>query len=272
MNFRTYTNLSGDICSNLHKIPRDIDCVVGIPRSGLLAATMIAQYLNKPVAALSYFLQGGYGEMGSYRVVGSYRYKKALIVDDLIGTGEAMDKARKLVGQMRPEVQAIFMAVYAHRNIDKAEICLVRLKTPRAFSWNVLHHDKIKTAWDMDGVICRDPPKGVEHPSRRYYEFIQTAEPLIIPTWPVECIVTGRLEPHRDETVRWLKQHGVEYGKLIMKPMGLRGVGNTPKFKAGHYKKSKAEIFIESCKRQSPVIAKLSGKPVYCIEEQRFYK
>lgn len=42
------------------------------------------------------------------------------------------------------------------------------------------------------------------------------------------------------------------------------------KHKAGYYKKSGCELFIESCLVQSKRIAELSGKPVYCITGQYY--
>jgi adenine/guanine phosphoribosyltransferase-like PRPP-binding protein len=49
MNFVTYRDLNEDIIRNLHRIPNDIDVVVGVPRSGLLVASQIALYRNLPV-------------------------------------------------------------------------------------------------------------------------------------------------------------------------------------------------------------------------------
>ena len=39
INYKTYNDLYADIIKNIHKIPHDIDMVVGVPRSGMLAAT-----------------------------------------------------------------------------------------------------------------------------------------------------------------------------------------------------------------------------------------
>ena len=46
MQYRTIRDLSDLIRRNLWKIPHDIDLVVGVPRSGMLPASMIALYLN----------------------------------------------------------------------------------------------------------------------------------------------------------------------------------------------------------------------------------
>ena len=47
MNYISYADLSEDIRRNLYKLhDKDIDLVVGIPRSGMIPAYMIALYLN----------------------------------------------------------------------------------------------------------------------------------------------------------------------------------------------------------------------------------
>ena len=47
MNYKTFNDLSVDIKNNLHKIHvGNYDLVVGIPRSGMMAAYVIGLYLN----------------------------------------------------------------------------------------------------------------------------------------------------------------------------------------------------------------------------------
>lgn len=56
MQFITYSDLNKDIIDNLYKIPREIDLIVGIPRSGMMAALVIGLYLNLPVITIDDFL------------------------------------------------------------------------------------------------------------------------------------------------------------------------------------------------------------------------
>ena len=46
MNFRTIAQMNECIVSSLGQVPRDIDLIVGVPRSGILPATILALYLN----------------------------------------------------------------------------------------------------------------------------------------------------------------------------------------------------------------------------------
>lgn len=123
--------------------------------------------------------------------------------------------------------------------------------------------------YDLDGVLCKDPtvPPG----SQAYLDFLNSVPLLQNTNNEYAEIVTGRTEEYRSITERWLRKNNVSYSKLLMKPTCLAGVANTPKFKADHYKKSKACLFIESCPIQAKEIAKLSGKIVYCYTtKERF--
>ena len=46
LNFITISMFNNTIYKNINKIPKDVDLIVGIPRSGLLVANLLALYLN----------------------------------------------------------------------------------------------------------------------------------------------------------------------------------------------------------------------------------
>ena len=48
MEYRSIAYMDALIRSKLYLIPKDIELVVGVPRSGLLPSTIIALLLNKP--------------------------------------------------------------------------------------------------------------------------------------------------------------------------------------------------------------------------------
>ena len=58
MRYVTTAYLSDLVRKNLSKIPHDIDLVVGVPRSGMLPATMIALALNKRLTDINSFAEG----------------------------------------------------------------------------------------------------------------------------------------------------------------------------------------------------------------------
>ena len=49
MNYRSVADLNDDVIAGLPLIPADVELVVGIPRSGLLAGTLVALALNVPL-------------------------------------------------------------------------------------------------------------------------------------------------------------------------------------------------------------------------------
>ncbi|MBR1728760.1 MAG: hypothetical protein IJ728_04475 [Selenomonadaceae bacterium] len=73
MNFVTFSALNNDVIKNLHKIPRDIDLVIGVPRSGLLVANILALYLNKPLISIDMFIL-----QAMKRIEGGGRYPEDL--------------------------------------------------------------------------------------------------------------------------------------------------------------------------------------------------
>lgn len=124
-------------------------------------------------------------------------------------------------------------------------------------------------AYDLDGVICVDHVHGLGPGDPEYENHIDLAEPLILPGGFL-LIVTGRLEKYHERTKRWLDGYGLIY-KLITKPITLRGIDKTPRFKADIYRKSNATVFIESHTWQARVVAEISGKPVFSMENKKLY-
>ena len=95
MNYRSISDLNQIILKRLYIIPRDIDLVVGIPRSGMFPANLLALYLNRPVTDLGSFINGHIykaGERGQF--FDSRRYKKILIVDDIISYCSSLLKCK----------------------------------------------------------------------------------------------------------------------------------------------------------------------------------
>ena len=65
MNFKTFEDLSKTVSNNLYKIPSDVDLVVGIPKSGIMVASMIALHLNLPLTDLDSLESGKIFSSGS---------------------------------------------------------------------------------------------------------------------------------------------------------------------------------------------------------------
>lgn len=280
MNFVSFDQLNNCIYNNLHKIPRDIDLIVGIPRSGTLVANILALYLNLPFTDLDNFLNQGALRTGTTRkcvdwIKHTKDSTKVLIVDDSISSGKAILNARKEIKNAGIKVATLYLAVYAmHCNCFIPDIYFETVEQPRMFEWNYMHHWLLEyTCMDIDGVMCVDPALWQNMNEKMYKEFLANAIPFMIPTQKVGTIVSCRLEKYRSLTEYWLKQHKVQYNKLIL----CNSVDNKEKmlnfdhakFKADVYKKKPESIlFIESDYEQAVNICKHSGKPVFCVDNR----
>ena len=121
MNYVSINMLNDCITNNLYKIPRDIDVIVGIPRSGMLVATIIALYLNKPLCDLEAFLEHKLYEAGSTKnldnCISEFKeIKKALIIDDSVSTGKSLEKAKEKLRNKTENINLIYLAPYVEES------------------------------------------------------------------------------------------------------------------------------------------------------------
>ena len=73
MNYRSVADLNRSIVSWLPSLPGDIELIVGVPRSGLLAANLLALHRNLPLTDIDGLLAGRIFESGD-RLNGGKRY------------------------------------------------------------------------------------------------------------------------------------------------------------------------------------------------------
>lgn len=282
MNFRTLDQLNQCIYNNMYKLPRDIDLIVGIPRSGMLVANIIALYLNLPLTDIDTFLNGEIYSTGNTRKLNSWvkdvsSVKKVLVIDDSISSGEAIKQAKKRIGQLKNGLKekVIFAAIYVLPvNYKMVDIWFEICNHPRMFEWNYMHHWGLENACvDIDGVLCEDPSIIENDDGKRYLEFLKNAKPKFIPSKTVNYLVSTRLEKYRSETEKWLNKYNIKYNHLILlkcKTKKERQQTNSyGAFKAEIYKNTDCFIFIESSLEQALDICKISGKQVFCTENQK---
>lgn len=278
MEFRSVSDLNRDIVRWSATLPRDIDLVVGVPRSGLLAAALLALHMQLPLTDVrglqaGRLLGGGarLGEVEEQIVIEKAR--RILVVDDSVYTGQAITQAKASLGDFADRTQ--FAAVYASPMSKKVvDHYHSVVPQPRAFEWNILHHPLLEqSCMDIDGVLCPDPTYEQNDDGVNYLEFLCRAPVRLVPSVKVAYLVTSRLEKYRAETEGWLRQAGVQYGELVMHQAGTaaerRQANDHGTFKAGVFRKLGAPLFIESDIDQAVVIANGAGKPVYCTDERQ---
>ena len=275
MNFRTVADMAALIALNLHRIDRRrFDVVVGVPRSGMLPAAIIATSLGLPLADVVGYGRGiihgrsGRPESGGRRV---------LLVDDSCNKGRAMARAVSLLPR---GTKATRLAIFGPYQVDPASVCDLWFEIvhgPRVFAWNWTKHIRLpRWGFDFDGVLCRDNSKAENDDGPRYRRFIAEAEPLFLPQRPIGHIITGRAEKYRAETEAWLTRHGVEFEALHMTPFhskaermsAMKFAGGRGGWKGRIAADLGVELFIESCPKQSGIIAREAGIPVFCTATQ----
>lgn len=132
------------------------------------------------------------------------------------------------------------------------------------------------TMFDMDGVLVEDwdtpepePPDVEEYDL--WWNHIHDGRPCYLPSEPVLGIASGRLGCYRKLTGFWLTRYDVSYGRLFLSPHTCRERNHHPPaaMKTRRYKGSPATLFIESDEKQAITIARLSRRPVFCMETMK---
>lgn len=272
MRYVTIAELSDMIRKNLWKIPHDIDLVVGIPRSGLMVANMIALYLNKRLSDIDSFIDGRVFCCGNNRahMVTQSKIKKVLVVDDSVHGGNAISQAKEKLSVISSKYDLFFYApIVTSHGTQYVDAYASIIDDNRIFEWNLFHHPQINySCLDMDGVLCKDPE--IDDDGEKYRHFIKTANPIFLPTTTIDTIITCRLEKYRTITEEWLQNNGIQYNHLIMLDLPDKksrlSWGKHGEYKANYYFKSSDTLFIESSLCQAEIIANISSKPVICIE------
>lgn len=281
MNFRSINDLSNLIRNNLSLIPTDIDLIVGIPRSGLLVANIIALLLNKPLTDVDGVIQGRLISSGRTKditknIKNISDCKKALVVDDSIASGISLLQCKERLQSVN-SIEFIYCVAYAlPSSKDMVDISFEVLEDPRLFEWNLFSQKSMlgKMCFDIDGVLCDDPRAEQNDDGEKYELFLKNTRAKIRPTGRIGYLVTSRLEKYRSLTEAWLNDNNIEFDSLIMlnTTAEQRAAMNLhASFKADYYRKSDAILFVESEERQAKEICHLTRKPVYCVETGHFY-
>ena len=273
MYYRNVSDLNKIILKRLSIIPRDFDLIVGIPRSGMLPANLLALYLNKPYTDINSFLNGHIYKAGARGQFFDIKdFKKILIVDDSIASGSAILKCKESLKDLASNFSISYCAIYVipgKENLVDYYFEIVPL--PRYFQWNILNHTTLeKACFDIDGVLCVDPLPEQNDDGEKYIDFILHAQPLFIPGSRIGTIVTSRLEKYRSQTETWLKANNVKYNQLVLldlPDMEARMKANChAEHKAKTYMSKSYILFIESSLSQAIEINRITKKPVLCTE------
>jgi uncharacterized HAD superfamily protein len=246
-----------------------ISGIVGVPRSGMIPASVMSVELSLPLYSLqgselkllSAFSEYGGLRMGFFKPASG----KLLFLDDTANSGYACNQVRQLFPN------CLFATVYsttlASNIIDYyGEI----LEPPHVLDWNFFNSaHATNSLFDIDGVFCENPPWEVCQDEQSYINYITNVEPhykRIPKLFYAKALVTGRLEKYRSITEEWLKKHKFNYKKLIMFPTEREQERNNNhyfvvgKYKADVASQDKAIFFVESEMSEAKVIKEYCPK------------
>lgn len=274
MNFVPYSALVRDTVALSRRLPRaKIRGVLGIARSGLLPASIIAQETGLHLGDVHTFARTGeFYRPGSRLVSPASEAGPLLVVDDSLYSGRTLNTAREVLQGHDLVTAAVYVAPGREDTVD---FHARTVSAPRMFGWNWTGSSLLgRVLCDMDGILCHDTDV-YDDDGQEYHAALRDARPFRALTKRLGVIVTCRLERWRETTEAWLEANAVRYKKLVMAPFPTaserRAFGNA-KWKASVYDEhSGALLFIESSIPQAREIAKRTGRLVLCPAAGRVF-
>ena len=280
MNFISLDQFYKDIVTWERQLPY-FDAVCGVPRSGLLPASIIALRRNIRLVDLDSLLRDPSAAIQNAPIRQSnpiIRYNKRsgnklLVVDDSASNQTTTISAIREALKDCKDLEISYAAVYRASSASTVDHYFKEVPLPRMFGWNWFRHWELQFALlDIDGVLCEDwKLKQEQNEDPTYIDHLVNVKPLYIPDVPVLGLVTSRLSRYRELTETWLKKNQVMYKKLHMHPATTpeerRKMNDHAQRKADVYLRTpEAPLFVESDIRQAQRIFELAKKPVLCID------
>ena len=272
-------------CYRLLNYIEDCYCIIGVARSGVFPASLIALFANSPL----YSYEQNNGTITNLRGGGRTNImfneqekrcsKNIYIVDDSAYSGRSMRIAKSRIQRQFPDKNIISMVLYAGSNAYESGLIdyAARITDEHWFEWNMFSSPVSKgVCIDFDGILCRDFMPWEDDDGEVYLQTLKNMKlGSIRPQnrWTVD-IVTARLDKWREPTEEWLKKNNISYNNLFMGPwnnISERFNVNIGKWKADIYKDLSKTLFVESDLTQALEIYKHTGKDVLHYESGRVF-
>ncbi len=272
MHYRTVADLNNDVLEWSRRLPEGIELVVGIPRSGLLAANLLALALNVPFTDVEglvarRLLDSGNRLGDTGLLLHGNRTLRVLVVDDSVWSGGQMAKARTRIEAACLPHHVAYGAVYvvpdAARLVDTYHS---KVPVPRAFEWNILHHPALaESCVALEGTVL--PP--ARNGQTATTAILQRVKPQFRPTQKIGCLVATQPESARPALTAWLSKHHILHDALALilpEDMNGRSEDDVTRDKAALYRSSHAWVYIEASAPAAVHLSRTARRPVYCFE------
>lgn len=259
MNYKGFGDMRDIIRKNISFLQiKNFDLIVGIPRSGMIPAFIIANYLNKECCDLETFINKC--QLNNNTKTKTVDVQKVLLVDDSIASGESLAKSLKQIPSNK-HYKVTTLCIYStEKERNDVDLFLEHIPGLGIFEWNILHSFMVKNSCvNMEGVLCEEPTDKQINIKGSYLEYINIAKVVNRPTGKISYIITERPEKYRSETEEWLYNHSIKYDKLIM---GINGSYELAKV----FKKSGKLILFEKNYIKAKKIHSITKRAVFCTE------
>ena len=243
--------------------------ILGIPRSGMLPASILATSMHLPLYSISRktfdLVDVGAGRRIETPSKEEFGSKRLYLVDDSSHSGLAMNDCYNHLKSIFDN-EIVKVAIYVNYVTIPVVDIYARSYKLHFFEWNLFNC--LPIMYDIDGVLCRDFSKEECENEELYLKTLQTMKryrynPVKFPL----SLVTGRLERHRPQTEKWLTDSGFTIKELIMWPHDSHGTHEeVGLWKAEHYAKSGYNTFCESNEIQARIIFETTGRTVVCTD------
>lgn len=276
LEFVSQRRLTLDLLELAGHLPPHVAGVVGIPRSGMIAAAHLACLLHVPLYTL--------GPKGPEALGHGYRLRDReagdgplAIVDDTVNSGTSLRQTRAAVAALQLSAPLLWVGVYVTpHQLGLVDYYARVLPAPHYLEWNLFNSVyAARLAYDFDGILCRDLPAGADVEDARYAAAIAEARPLYLTRRSeIDLIVTARPESMRRPTLDWLARWGVAVNRLVMWPHAKseRTAERVAAWKAEHYVASGHQLFVESNARLANAIQVAGRQPVLCPANETIYQ
>jgi orotate phosphoribosyltransferase len=251
-------------------LPNNFDLYIGVPRAGMPIAWTLSLLYCRPYATPDSFQRGEYYFTSKLPMP---PIKKVLICEELVKSARKAIEVKEILSKNYPDVT--FEIGSLHVTEDGKMVVDHYYKVAQDLEH--FHDNMIDVGGDLsvdfDGVLCKNPPAAAVENMSAYRLWVTNAVPHFIPKCEIKSIITGRPESVRLESEQWLKEHGVKYKKMFMltKEEQCSGQAESIAHKVKHIKESKPKYFWESDYLQAKEINRLTGVPVYCIDEMQIF-
>lgn len=277
------SRLAEDTLKLIPQLPPDVSHIVGVSRSGLAPATLLAMTLHLPITILRHH-QGDYVAGGNgWRLNGNRTTEGTiLVVDDTTMTGNSLNRTKHVLRDMSGE--KLFAAVYVNPSaIAKPDVWVHDLPWPHLLEWNLFNSVLLDSfAIDFDGILCHDCPPADDDDGERYLAWMENVRPLhLVRKSPVKLIITARLEKYRPQTLAWMERWGVRAKELRMGPwrsLAERRASDVAAWKATELKEFlsrrsgiRPRFYIESDPHQARRIADITGQLTVCPSARKCF-